>query len=80
MKAKDLRERTTEDLVELRKTLRKDLFAHRMKNHTSQLSDTSLLNKTRKDISRIELILHERLSVDGAEAGPSAQADGGNAQ
>jgi len=34
MKAKDLRERTTEDLGELSAQLEKDLFSFRMKNHT----------------------------------------------
>lgn len=60
MKAKDLRERSTEDLGELKQTMEKDLFSHRMKNATDQLGDTSLLGKARKDIARVELILHER--------------------
>jgi large subunit ribosomal protein L29 len=60
MKAKDLRERSTEDLAELKGTMEKDLFSHRMKNATDQLGDTSLLGKARKDIARVELILSER--------------------
>jgi large subunit ribosomal protein L29 len=83
MKAKDLRDRTSEDLVELRNSLRKDLFSYRMKNHISQLDDTSLINKARKDLSRIELILHERTlaSVPVAEAeGTGATTDGGHAE
>jgi len=60
MKAKDLRERTTEDLGELSAQLEKDLFSYRMKNHTGQLEDTSLLGKTRRDLARIKLILTER--------------------
>ena len=60
MKAKDLRERSTEDLAELKTSMEKDLFSHRMKNATDQLGDTSLLGKARKDIARVELILHER--------------------
>ena len=62
MKAKDLRERTTEDLAQLKATMSKDLFSHKMKNFTGQLDDTSLINKTRKDIARIELLLSERAS------------------
>jgi large subunit ribosomal protein L29 len=62
MKAKDLRERTSEDLAELKATMSKDLFSHKMKNFTGQLDDTSLINKTRKDIARIELLLSERAS------------------
>jgi len=65
MKAKDLRERTTDDLGELRAQLEKDLFSYRMKNHTGQLEDTSLLMKTRRDIARITLILGERETASG---------------
>ena len=67
MKAKDLRERTTEDLSELKATLSKDLFSHKMKNFTGQLDDTSLIAKTRKDIARIELLLSER-AAKGAKS------------
>jgi len=67
MKAKDLRERSTEDLSELKATMSKDLFSHKMKNFTGQLDDTSLINKTRKDIARIELLLGER-SAKGAKS------------
>ena len=72
MKPKDLRERSTADLVELKNTLRKDLFSYRMKNFTSQLEDTSLLRKAKKDIARIEQLLHERAQTavtgEGAES------------
>jgi large subunit ribosomal protein L29 len=60
MKTKDLRERSTEDLAQLKATMSKDLFSHKMKNFTGQLGDTSLINKTRKDIARLELLLSER--------------------
>ena len=65
MKAKDLRERSTEDLKTLKETLSKDLFSYRMKNHTQQLEDTSLLGKTKRDIARVEQILSERKSAEG---------------
>ena len=70
MKAKDLRERSTQDLVELKGSMAKDLFSYRMKNFTGQLDDTSLVNKTKKDVARIELILHERTlaSKDGGKS------------
>ena len=67
MKSKDLRERSTEDLAELKATMSKDLFSHKMKNFTGQLDDTSLINKTRKDIARIELLLSER-AAKGAKS------------
>jgi large subunit ribosomal protein L29 len=66
MKAKDLRERTTQDLGELRAQLEKELFSYRMKNHTGQLENTSLLGKTRRDLARIQLILSQRaLATEG---------------
>lgn len=74
MKAKDLRERSTEDLIDLKKTLSKDLFSYKMKGATDQLQNTSLLGKTRKDIARIELILGERAAV----AATSATKQGGS--
>ncbi len=80
MKAKDLRDRSTEDLVELKNTLRRDLFSYRMKNHTGQLEDSSLINKTRKDIGRIEHILHERVlsAAQAASSEAAAEAQGGS--
>ncbi|HEY3234330.1 MAG TPA: 50S ribosomal protein L29 [Polyangiaceae bacterium] len=71
MKAKDLRERTTEDLTELRNMMKRDLFSYRMKNFTNQLDDTSLLRKTRRDISRIENILHERKQTPAEQGSES---------
>jgi len=69
MKAKDLRERSTDDLIELKKTMTKDLFSYRMKNFTNQLEDTSLIRKTKRDLSRIEHVLRERvLSSEGGES------------
>jgi large subunit ribosomal protein L29 len=60
MKASDLRERATEDLVQLRDMTRRELFQTRMKNTTNQLDDTSLLRKGRRDVARIETVLRER--------------------
>jgi len=80
MKAKDLRDRSTEDLVELKNTLRRDLFSYRMKNHTGQLEDSSLINKTRRDIGRIEHILHERVlaAAQVSSTEEAAEAQGGS--
>jgi large subunit ribosomal protein L29 len=71
MKSKDLRERSTDDLVELKTTMKKDLFSYRMKNYVNQLDDTSLVRKTRKDIARIEQILQERAAQPAAGEGGS---------
>lgn len=36
-----------------------------MKNYVNQLEDTSVIRKARKDIARIEQILHTRQSAKG---------------
>ena len=48
MKAKDLRERTSEDLRELEKTLASDVFQNRFKNFTNRLDDTSSIRKAQQ--------------------------------
>ncbi len=60
MKAKDLHERTVEDLHELEKTLSKDLFESRFKNFTNRLDDTAALRKNRREIARIKTVLGEK--------------------
>jgi large subunit ribosomal protein L29 len=60
MKSKDLRERTPEDLVELEKSLAKDVFANRLKNFTNRLDDTSSMKKARRDLARVKTILMQR--------------------
>jgi large subunit ribosomal protein L29 len=57
MKAKDLRERTLEDLRELEKSLTRDAFTNRFKNFTNRLDDTSSIRKARRDLARVKTIL-----------------------
>jgi large subunit ribosomal protein L29 len=68
MKAKELRDRSESDLVDLSRQLERELFGHRMKNQTGQLDDTSLLQKTRRDLARIALVRSER-KAQSAESG-----------
>lgn len=65
MKAKDLRERTVEDLRELAGVSRRELFERRMQNATGQLDDTSSIRRTRRVIARIEQAIHQR-TLDAA--------------
>lgn len=59
MKAKDLRERSVEDLRELEKSLTRDTFENRFKNFTNRLDDTSVIRKTKRDLARVKTILTE---------------------
>lgn len=74
MKAKDLRDRTTEDLRELEQTLSGEFFQNRFKNFTNRLDDTSLIRKTRRQLARVKTILAERTRA--AQQGEQAEAKG----
>ena len=74
MKAKDLRERTTEHLRELEKQLTGEAFQARFKNYTNRLNDTASIRKTRRDLARIKTILTQRLVQAGSPASPSSAA------
>jgi large subunit ribosomal protein L29 len=71
MKASDLREKSLEDLVELQKSLARDVFQNRLKNFTNRLDDTSSIRKTKRDLARVLTLLQER---NGAVRAVPAQA------
>jgi large subunit ribosomal protein L29 len=78
MKANDLREKTLQDLVELRKTLAGDMFQNRLKNFTNRLDDTSSLRKARRDLARVMTVIRQvelRSVVPGAAAPEPVRAD-----
>ena len=66
MKAKDLKERSVEDLKELAKSLRKDFFQNRLKNFTNRLDDTSSIRKARQELARVLTILNEKSAAKPA--------------
>jgi large subunit ribosomal protein L29 len=67
MKAKDLRERTTEHLQEIEKTLSREVFDAKFKNFTNRLNDTSSVRKARRDLARVKTLLTERAAQGGLE-------------
>ncbi len=67
MKAKDLRERTTEHLQELEKQLNGEVFQARFKNYTNRLNDTASIRKTRRDLARVKTILTQRAQAAAEE-------------
>ena len=74
MKAKDLRERSQDDLKELEKSLAKDTFTARFKNFTNRLDDTSTINKTKRDLARVKTLLRQAQLTSSKEAAPKAEA------
>jgi large subunit ribosomal protein L29 len=63
VKTSELREKTNEDLVELEKTMSRDLWKARFANHSNQLDDTNKVRRTRRDIARIKTLQGERSSA-----------------
>lgn len=60
MRAKELRDRSDEELHTMEANLRYELFTAKFKNHTNRLYDSSELPKKRHDLARVLTILHER--------------------
>ena len=79
MKAKDLRERSQDDLKELEKSLAKDTFTARFKNFTNRLDDTSTINKTKRDLARVKTLLRQAelntTQATNAQAATPAQSE-----
>ena len=60
MKAKELRELTTEELVKKEEELKEELFNLRFSSATGNLEKPSRMNEVRKTIARIKLVIRER--------------------
>lgn len=60
MKAKDVRERSVEELKSLEHELRREHFKARIQNHTNQLDSTAKLGMLRRDIARVATVLRQR--------------------
>ena len=60
MKAKELRDLTPEELLKRKKELKEEVFNLRFRHSTGQLDNTSRMKLVKKDIARIELVLHEK--------------------
>jgi large subunit ribosomal protein L29 len=60
MKAKELREMTNDELDEKLRRVREEQFHLRMQRATARLEKPTRLRDLRRDVARIETILHER--------------------
>jgi len=65
MKAKELRELSTEELKEKEKEASQELFNLRFQKATGQLGNTAIIRKTKKNLARVKTVLRE-LSISGA--------------
>ncbi|MCP4675238.1 MAG: 50S ribosomal protein L29 [Deltaproteobacteria bacterium] len=60
MRAKEMRERSDEELGRMLDDARDQLFQFRIQNATHQLDNTSKIPATRREMARINTILGER--------------------
>ncbi|HVP29007.1 MAG TPA: 50S ribosomal protein L29 [Myxococcota bacterium] len=68
MKTKDLRELSVEELEAKGRELRSELFSARIKKVTGQLENTAKVRNLRRDVARVETVLHARReAAEGAE-------------
>ena len=75
MRAKELRERSIEDLVNLHNEARDNLFQARLKNATHQLDNTSTIRIARREIARINTVLAERSGEPADTSDTEAQEE-----
>ena len=60
MKAKEVKEMTSEELVQKLAELKSELFNLRFQQATGQLTNTARLKTVKKDIARMKTVLTER--------------------
>lgn len=63
MKARELRELTTEELEQKEREFKRRLFNLRFQVATNQQDNTAALEQARKDVARVKTILRERRST-----------------
>ncbi len=69
MDAKELREKTPDQLRDELASLKKEAFNLRFQQATSQLENTARMRKVRRDAARVKTILKEKAAAAVKEAG-----------
>ncbi len=60
MNASELRELAVEELEQKARETRDEFFNAKVKHATGQLEDTAKLHRLRRDVSRVETVLHQK--------------------
>jgi large subunit ribosomal protein L29 len=66
MRAKEIRERSDQELLQMREDAETELFRVRLQNAIHQLDNTGQLKAKRRDIARINTVLRERANAKGS--------------
>jgi large subunit ribosomal protein L29 len=68
VRAKEIRERSDEELARMLEENKSQLFQLRLKNSTHQLDDLSQIGSTRREVARIMTVMAERGSLKPNDA------------
>ncbi len=71
--AKDLRDKTADELRDQLSSLKKEQFNLRFQQATNQLENTARMRLVRRDVARVKTILNEKVA-EAASAGAAANA------
>tara|TARA_B100001173_G_scaffold300811_1_gene300723 strand:+ start:1006 stop:1221 length:216 start_codon:yes stop_codon:yes gene_type:complete len=63
MEAKELRERTMDQLTETLETLKKEGFNLRFQQATGQVENTAQMRRARRDVARVKTIINEKSAI-----------------
>jgi len=67
VKAKELRDQTTEELTLKERELRQEVFNLKLQKAAGQLANTAGIVKAKKDLARVKTILRSREIAGGAK-------------
>lgn len=69
MEAKELRERTMDQLTEELENLKKEGFNLRFQQATGQVENTAQMRRSRRDVARVKTIINEKSAIAVEEQG-----------
>ena len=69
MEAKELRERTMDQLTEELENLKKEGFNLRFQQATGQVENTAQMRRARRDVARVKTIINEKSAIAVEEQG-----------
>jgi large subunit ribosomal protein L29 len=73
MRAKEIRERSDDELLQMKEDAETELFRARLQNAIHQLDSTGQLKAKRRDIARINTVLRERAIATGSASTQSGE-------
>ena len=76
MNIEDVRKLNNEELLNEKESILKTIMENRFKHKSMQLSDTSQINKLRKDKARIMTVINERKITEQLEIDEKENQDG----